>query len=323
MKKYITKFYQEHQAGVSKKDTLKALVNNLFKDDLQDFIEALLMGNVEEIFHFFEPSRTFTAEEIAYDWLVDLPYSTLKSVEVILQKIYIKVLRDKYDPQVGEEITNKIQGIVAINKCGLSGNFMRDILVNEKLNTDKKLKLLVLLAKVEDTFDNLGWIEKYVKEKENYSLYPAITTAYANDNQVLKGLSYMEKIPTVFKPKSPIVENFFASTIRRSLVIRGVKAGISEEKFYAQYQSVKNVFVKEMYEQVKFINQLMIANATTSHARTNQLIINAESLQEVHENLEILYNQNDKRAISDYAVIIQNMLHVKDRKGMFAKAVAN
>jgi len=282
------------------------LINSLETKYLQEFIQDILTGE-EAISLLFEPSGMFTAEELAFDTLADLPYSTLRKIKDSLKKIYINALYGTYGEETSKEVILKIQGITAINKVGLEPDFIIDTVFDSEYQIKAKdqLKLLILLARIDDRTSTIKWLEKNIYDEKRYQFLPALIVAYDNIEKPVKGLDYLKEIPTdycITKDTYDFLETAVNDALINCIELRDMSKDYMARVFYRE---IKNVSVRKLVESL-FVGQ--------EFAMTLEIDVAADEPVKQMQDSKILYPT--KQEVS----IIQSKV-VPNRTGKFVEVI--
>lgn len=244
------------------------LINSLETKDLHEFIQDMLTGE-EAIGLLFEPSGMFTPEELAFDTLADLPHSTRQKIKGSFKRIYVNALHGTYGEETSKEVILKIQGITAINKVGLEPDFIMDTVFDNdyQIKTKDKLRLLILLARIDTNTSTIKWLKNNIIDKEKYQFLPALIVAYDNIRKPTKGLEYLKEVPKNHKIIRDTYD-FFETAVNDALIncieLRDMSKDYMVRVFYREIENisvkqlVKSIFVGEEFAMTSEIDTIDI-----------------------------------------------------------------
>jgi len=310
MKKYIKKYHELVKVKDADTDIITLLFNSLEYEDLPEFVEDLLLGD-NAINVLFEDSRMFTADEFAFDFIVDLPYSTLRKIEPILQDIYVKAILGNYAAE-NRNVILKIQGIASTNKVGLDIDFIKDIVWDEDyaIPANQQAELLVILSKIDTKDSQLEWITDKVHEHNAYILYPAILSAYTEDESPFEGLQELANIPTNHSITQYFKDSF--DTQMERAIFSSLRNGINKDAILKCKKSIRNKILKEIFTEItdtrkfkayKFIGPLPVAS---------QLVhLSEEALESVQKEISRIQSTR-QHAVPDSSMPVKQTTSKKE-----------
>jgi len=254
MKRYLETFKTLYVEGKDKIEVLEDLRDSLKGNGLRVFLEDILTED-RDIKRIFRGTRLLTADEEAFDLLVDSTTATLDKIEEELPEIFRKALKKEYG-EASEEVILKVHALTRLKRKGLRADAIADLLVSKKyeLTNEQILALLVTMSKIEeDKVSNLRYIEEYVMKSGKYLFSPAILSSYSYCDRPLLALDFLKKIPAAYTLPG-YAGNFFRTEIKRA-VFKNLENGKSKADIRKFKDEIDNEDVKSLFNEVVSSNR--------------------------------------------------------------------
>ncbi|MDZ4706100.1 MAG: hypothetical protein SH848_19385 [Saprospiraceae bacterium] len=130
---------------------LKEVVDNFDREELAEFLEAALLESPElTALPLFEVTKAFSAADAAFDWLMDMSYTTLVKAAATFEVLFERAMdKDAYGSK-GYMVLQKIMAITARNHAGLPFGYLKRKVQNAEINPELQLRMALLMLQHQD-----------------------------------------------------------------------------------------------------------------------------------------------------------------------------
>lgn len=118
--------------------------------------EDILLENESNLNLVFQASKHDDVVTIAFAELISLPRQTIIENTAIFESIFSRAITGKYLYSCDKALIN-IRALFAKKKCGLSMNFIKDILYDKALDTKIKIAIAQDVSENDDYSLNINW----------------------------------------------------------------------------------------------------------------------------------------------------------------------
>ncbi|MCO6492871.1 MAG: hypothetical protein J5I98_30915 [Phaeodactylibacter sp.] len=170
--------YRQEPVRDERNTELAELANALSLEELAGFLRALLLEDSQLMeLPLFPETRHVSKSEAAYDWLMNLPYSTLAKAQDIFVSLFEAALRSELGGG-SLDVIQKLKALTAKNHAGLPFEYLERKVRSGNLAPGLRLELAQLMV-LHEKFDlDFADSESLFSVKDAPYMLPALMASY-------------------------------------------------------------------------------------------------------------------------------------------------
>ncbi|MCB0559513.1 MAG: hypothetical protein H6573_05335 [Lewinellaceae bacterium] len=277
--------YRKVDSPTGRLTELTELMNDFSLEELADFFTALLLEDPELMsLPLFPDTLHVSKSEASYDWLMNLPYTTMAKARSIFESLFEGALDGAYGPEGSVAALQKIKALTAKNRAGLPFEYLERKVRSGGLAPALRLELAQLMVLHEDYDLDFSAAESLFSVQRTPYMLPALMEAYLRAG--LEGAKQALRALNQFKEKDFPVR---AVELMPGMIYMLEEVARSFRKaFPADWQKRLNRFVHE---------ELEIANSWLRELVAEELGVSLQMGEGIKQEVQVAYSVETKEAI--------------------------
>ena len=277
--------YRKPDSPTGRLTELTELMNDFSLEELADFFTALLLEDPELMsLPLFPDTLHVSKSEASYDWLMNLPYTTMAKARSIFESLFEGALDGAYGPEGSVAALQKIKALTAKNRAGLPFEYLERKVRSGGLAPALRLELAQLMVLHEDYDLDFSAAESLFSVQRTPYMLPALMEAYLRAG--LEGAKQALRALNQFKEKDFPVR---AVELMPGMIYMLEEVARSFRKaFPADWQKRLNRFVHE---------ELEIANSWLRELVAEELGVSLQRGEGIKQEVQVAYSVETKEAI--------------------------
>ena len=277
--------YRKVDSPTGRLTELTELMNDFSLEELADFFTALLLEDPELMsLPLFPDTLHVSKSEASYDWLMNLPYTTMAKARSIFESLFEGALDGAYGPEGSVAALQKIKALTAKNHAGLPFEYLERKVRSGALAPAFRLELAQLMVLHEDYDLDFSAAESLFSVQRTPYMLPALMEAYLRAG--LEGAKQALRALNQFKEKDFPVR---AVELMPGMIYMLEEVARSFRKaFPADWQKRLNRFVHE---------ELEIANSWLRELVAEELGVSLQMGEGIKQEVQVAYSVETKEAI--------------------------